>query len=400
MLAEIPRASKYFPLSVDPTFNFGAYEVTPVTYRNMLFECKSRNMRNVWVPATMIGPVIIQHDKSTPSYDTALSCIAKKLGIEREDLCITTDGKQALIDTCSTCFKNSTMLRCRRQFEANCREFLKKIGVPSSAEEIMIDIVFGESGLIEAQDKKNLKEKLKESIVLERESTNLEEGDGKGKLAVYIVDREKTVLRKLIRSVRRKAFRTPESTTPPRLYTNQSETVNSILSAKKAALGYKKKEDISKFDFIKKVLQPSIGHQRREIERALIGQSNEYRLNKKAEYLQIPLETWTNLSMAQKRKYLDFIINLSNDELESMKTIDDSFWNMEEQRIHPIKTALSVKLSEAVNILHADTIEKKALDLLNYPNAITLSPTLTENDKRKTYLVAGKSSKETYNVSV
>ena len=73
---------------------------------------------------------------------------------------------------------------------------------------------------------------------------------------------------------------------------------------------------------------------------------------------------------------------------------------MEEQRICPIKTALSVKLSEAVNILHADTIEKKALDLLNYPNAITLSPTLTENDKGKTYLVAGKSSKETYNVSV
>ena len=50
--------------------------------------------------------------------------------------------------------------------------------------------------------------------------------------------------------------------------------------------------------------------------------------------------------------------------------------------------------------MHADTIEKKALDLLNYPNAIALSPTLTENDKGKTYLVAGKSSKETYNVSV
>ena len=106
----------------------------------------------------------------------------------------------------------------------------------------MIDIVFGESGLIEAEDKKNLKEKLKESIVLERESTNLEEEDGKGKLAVFIVDREKTVLRKFIRSVRRKAFRTPESTTQSRLYTNQSETVNSILSAKKAALGHKKRK--------------------------------------------------------------------------------------------------------------------------------------------------------------
>ena len=251
-LVEIPRASKYFPLSVDPTFNFGVYEVTPVTYRNMLFECKSRNMGNVWVPATMIGPVIIQHDKSTPSYDAALSCIAKKFGIEREDLFIITDVEQALIDACNTCFKNSTILQCTRHFEASCREVLKKIGVPSSTEEIMIVIVFEESGLIEAGDKKDLKEKLKESIVLlsdlERESTNLEEEDGKGKFAVYIEEREKTILRKLIRSVRRKAFRTPESTKPPRLYTNQSETVNSILSAKKAALGYKKKEDISKFD--------------------------------------------------------------------------------------------------------------------------------------------------------
>ena len=68
-------------------------------------------MRNAWAPATMIGSVIIQHDKSTPSYDTALSRIAKKLGIEREDLCIITDGEQALIDACSTCFKNSTLLR-------------------------------------------------------------------------------------------------------------------------------------------------------------------------------------------------------------------------------------------------------------------------------------------------
>ena len=87
--------------------------------------------------------------------------------------------------------------------------------------------------------------------------------------------------------------------------------------------------------------------------------------------------------MAQKRKYLDFIINLSNDELENMKTIEESFWNMDEQRIHPIKTALSVKLPKAVNILHAHTIEKNALDLLNYPNAITLSPTLMENEDGK-----------------
>ena len=73
--------------------------------------------------------------------------------------------------------------------------------------------------------------------------------------------------------------------------------------------------------------------------------------------------------MAQKRKNLDFIINLSNDDLENMKTIEESFWKMDEQRIHPIKTALSVKLSEAVDILHADTIEKKGLGFIKLPES-------------------------------
>ena len=66
-----------------------------------------------------------------------------------------------------------------------------------------------------------------------------------------------------------------DSAVPPRLYTNQYETVNSILSAKKAALGYKRKEDISKFTFIKKIFLASVDHQRREIEKALVGQSSE-----------------------------------------------------------------------------------------------------------------------------
>lgn len=86
------------------------------------------------------------------------------------------------------------MLRCPRHVEANCREVLKKTGVPSSAEEIMIDIVFGESRLIETGDKKGLNERLKKSIVLlsdlKRKSMNLEEEDGKDKFAVYIEERE------------------------------------------------------------------------------------------------------------------------------------------------------------------------------------------------------------------
>ena len=53
-----------------------------------------------------------------------------------------------------------------------------------------------------------------------------------GKFAKYITDREKTVLRKLIRNVRRKAMRISGKSLPPHLRSNQSENVNSLLSAK------------------------------------------------------------------------------------------------------------------------------------------------------------------------
>ena len=59
------------------------------------------------------------------------------------------------------------------------------------------------------------------------------------------------MLRKLIRNVRRKAKRISNKSVPPRLYSNQSETVNYILAAKRCALGYGKKEDVSKCSFIK-----------------------------------------------------------------------------------------------------------------------------------------------------
>ena len=73
-----------FPLSIDPYFNFGAYEVTPFTYLSILVESKSKNMTGAWVPATRIGPVLMQHKKSTETYETAIKCIAKKMQIRRK----------------------------------------------------------------------------------------------------------------------------------------------------------------------------------------------------------------------------------------------------------------------------------------------------------------------------
>ena len=67
------------PISVDPTFNFGAYDITPFTYRSVVFQCKSKNVGKIWVPATMVGPTTIHHNKSADNYESAMFYAQKQL---------------------------------------------------------------------------------------------------------------------------------------------------------------------------------------------------------------------------------------------------------------------------------------------------------------------------------
>ena len=54
----------------------------------------------------------------------------------------------------------------------------------------------------------------------------------------YIKSREKTVLRKIVRSSRRKVYHISDSQVPLKVYTDQSETVLLILSAKKKSISW------------------------------------------------------------------------------------------------------------------------------------------------------------------
>ena len=53
------------------------------------------------------------------------------------------------------------MLRCTRHFFGNCKDFLASIGIKGSNANPLLDIVFGENGIIDAKDKKDLNFRLK-----------------------------------------------------------------------------------------------------------------------------------------------------------------------------------------------------------------------------------------------
>ena len=159
----------------------------------------------------------------------------------------------------------------------------------------MLDVVFGEHGLVEAENKQDLKKKMNNAIPLlsDMEKQCLSQGkflNNNVFFSSYIERREKAVLRRIIRSSRRKAYHISDSQVPRRVYINQSATVSLMLSAKIVSLGYSKKEDIAKSHFIKYVWKSTVDYQSPEIEKALTNQSAEYRLSEAAQYLAIPTE--------------------------------------------------------------------------------------------------------------
>ncbi len=295
------------PVSIDPTFNFGAQEVTPLTYRHPPVEAKSKNVPGQWTDMLLIGPIILHHQKNKEVFDCEVSAMARKTCLQEAKIGIITDEESALIKACKRNFTKATHLRCMNHFKENYESHLKSIGITiESEQESILAVVFGKEGLVESNDKIDQRNRLTEERerMLEIEKQFLKESYVEKKsFYSYIKEREKSVLRKILRNARRDGGMKEESADVPyRVYTNQSETVNSILSPKKQSIGRGKKEDVPKSCFIKDIWQSIISTQDEEIQKAIYGQSERYRLKEEAKYLQVSIEEWYNWTFEKRKR--------------------------------------------------------------------------------------------------
>ena len=112
------------PLSVDPTFNFGQYEVTPYSYKHLLL--KSKRTKD---PQVFIGPTAIHHSKSKAMYPKIESAVYRSSpGLRTEGRGFITDGEKALHDALRESMQNDTGLRFFNHFRQNCKAKLQAFG--------------------------------------------------------------------------------------------------------------------------------------------------------------------------------------------------------------------------------------------------------------------------------
>lgn len=151
------------PLSVDPTFNFGKFEVTPFTYKHLFLISK----RTGTAPA-FVGPTAIHYSKQKSVYSKIVHAVASNTpSLVDKGKGFITDG-EALYSALGEVMHHATGLRCFRHFYQNCKDKLHKLGIQKKQnQKFFLEVVFGKvdnsDGILDAKGKKDLKNRLTEA---------------------------------------------------------------------------------------------------------------------------------------------------------------------------------------------------------------------------------------------
>ena len=124
-------------LTVDPTFSLGAFDVTVITYRHLMLECRRTNNH----PA-FIGPVMVHFKKSFSIYlffSSTFVGLRPQLSLKS----FGTDGELALYQAFKHSFPSAVHLLCSIRARRNIKSKIQEMGISESVQQIIIGDIFG-----------------------------------------------------------------------------------------------------------------------------------------------------------------------------------------------------------------------------------------------------------------
>ena len=394
------------PLSVDPTFNFGKFEVTPFTYKHLFLISK----RTGTAPA-FVGPTAIHYSKQKSVYSKIVHAVASNtLSLADKGKGFITDGEETLYSALGEVMRHATGLRYFRHFYQNCKDKLHKLGIQKKQnQKFFLEVVFGKvdnsDGILDAKAKKDLKNRLTEA----KESLDKEEQKLTGVKAPefwnYIKAHKKMMKNNMIATARLKAgMPLDTSGTPLKSYTNQSESINNKLTRQKEAMEKteKCKVDLTKLQFTRDVWEQVDMHQQEELQLAICGLSEEYELADLVTHLAVSPEKWFNMNRNERMDYVVKFNRLSVEDAMAGKTIAiATLPDTQQPEFNEFSVDITSILKSMKNWTNGlvDTIVQRAEALLNCKDAIQAMPSLTVASRKK-FLVGAQNKKGMYECAV
>ena len=398
------------PCSVDPTFSFGKYEVTPFCYRHLFLKSKRTQ-----VPPIFIGPTALHHSKSKQIYKKIVDEVTSATkGFAQNAKGFITDGEVALHESLKDGLVNARGLRCFAHFQRNCSEKLNSIGIKQKKEQsFFIDSVFGkkgkEEGILDAWGKRELRARLdsiKDGLNTKERELLQKDGGYQSQFWQYLDKNFDVMAKNMIAKARSKAHVPMDNQgKPERCYTHQSESLNNILTRRKELFikNDKGKQDLSKLQFVTEVFQPTFAHQLEELTAALYGGSDEYELAESCKYLELTPETWYGeFTERQREEYVNKFNELTVDNVMQQKTIRVNSNQISSEQIHQefqeVPSIVEKELEEkrGYSLELTRSIIEEVRRLINSPHAIQRQPSLVDNDKSVKFFVATRNTKGGY----
>lgn len=300
----------YSYLSVDPTFNFGDFSVTPTSYRNILLKNRKTNKSPVFV-----GPIFIHHSKTKETYSQffqKLRCLAPHL----ENLRVFgTDGENALSDALSDSFPGAIHLRCFLHFRKNVESKLASLGVKEHKQ--YIDEIFGkqegtvyEMGLLDATS-----EDMFDAILasLQEPWAKREKNESRtSSFHTWMLQRSQMMKDSMIADVRTRAGL---GHPPDKFYTNDSENTNRRLRHKTGD------KELGETAFTQAVRELIEDEQETEVVLTMFGGSQLYQFKEPFRKLEIPRDVWFSMNEEQRTKK---VMNVYAADIEDLYSLNDN----------------------------------------------------------------------------
>lgn len=392
-----------YPISIDPTFNMGQYEVTPVVYKHLFLTSKRYGQSPVF-----LGPTMLHHKKNFDTYKVLFSTTVGNCKGLSEAKGYITDGEEELDRAWKTELTKATHLRCIRHFEGNCKQKLCEIGISDAKnQKWFLEKVFGVpgkvTGVVDLESKKEVKKEiltLKEEMDM-KECELLQKNEHEPQFSTYLYERRNLIGKTMSQKARRKAA-TPVGLDGKsiRPYTNASEAMKHMMRVAKEVFLREHKmptnSQLSKLQFTKHVFEELHLKQQQELTLAVNGLSNEYQLSMISAHLAVPPEVWFEWPESERKDYIRKFNLMSVDEALKQKSIkvntSEPLPITEDckELSAEISSFLVQKFDYVMEIARA--VEDGALMLLNSPAGIQKQPTLDQNRVVK-YEVASKAAK-------
>lgn len=264
-------------LGIDKTFNLCDMHVTATCYKQV-----SVVSDNTGDAPIFLGPLFIHDNSDFESYSNFFNHLRTKLaGTDKSNLVFGSDEEQALVNAVITAFPESTHLLCKRHLYQNTKQKLIDDCVDKADRQRILDMIFGNDGLINAD----------ESICFDAKSDDIEDASRElsGKFHRYFQNKLKSNLKEKVNKPLCTGLVENAWTN------NNSESLNHIL---KQAINWKSKPLLD----LVNILTTLIEAQFKDIRKAIVG-TGQFRLAKTYEHFGVTRTVWVSKTTEERDRH-------------------------------------------------------------------------------------------------